>query len=99
MSCPLSYIRLYRKNTQETHKAYNSIKQKDADGVEPMYRPHDWNRQSRKKMKKCKRESWFKTGGPETVIYIPNTPGSVLKNRYMKEVGKSGLSESGGGYW
>ena len=50
-------------------------------------------------MKKCKRESWFKTGGPETVIYIPNTPGSVLKNRYMKEVGKSGLSESGGGYW
>ena len=72
-------------------KAYDSIKQKDADGVEPMYRPRDWNRQSRENMKKCKKESWFKTGGAETVIFIPNTPGSVLKKRYMEEVGKSGL--------
>ena len=68
-------------------KAYDSIKQKDADGVEPMYRPRDWNRQSRENMKKCKKESWFKTGGAETVIFIPNTPRSVLKKRYMEEVG------------
>ena len=64
-------------------KACNSIKQKDEDGVEPMYRPRDWNRQNREKVKKCKRESWFKTGGAENVIFIPNTPGSILKKRWV----------------
>ena len=33
--------------------------------------------------------SYVKTGSVETVIFIPNTPGSVLKKRYMEEVGKS----------
>ena len=36
-----------------------------------------------------KRESWFREGGAETVIFVPNTPGSELKKMYEEEVGKS----------
>ena len=69
--------------------AYDNIKQEDAEGVRPMYRPKDWDRKGREEMKMRKRESWFREGGAETVIFVPNTPGSELKKRYEEEVGKS----------
>ena len=56
-----------------------------------IYRSRAWNRQIREMMKYSKRENWFKKGGAEAVVFIPNTPGSILKKRYMEEVGKSGL--------
>ena len=35
-----------------------------------------------------KKESWFRGGGAETVIFVPNTPGSELKKTYEEEVMK-----------
>ena len=36
-----------------------------------------------------KRESWFREGEAETVIFLPNTPKSELKKMYEEEVEKS----------
>ena len=58
--------------------AYDNIKQEDADGVRPMYRPKDWDRKGREEKKMKKRESWFREGGAETVIFVPSTPGLGL---------------------
>ena len=66
--------------------AYDKIVRKDAEGIEPMYRPKDWNRETREEDKQKKRENWFKRGGAETVIFVPNTPNSELKKRYQKEI-------------
>ena len=44
--------------------AYDNIRQEDADGVRPMYRPKDWDRKGReeKKMKKRERAGSEKEG-------------------------------------
>ena len=71
--------------------AYDKIVRKDAEGIEPMYRPKDWNRETREEDKQKKRENWFKRGGAETVIFVPNTPNSELKKRYQKEIHEAGI--------
>ena len=57
-----------------------------------MYRSKDWDRKDReeKKMKKRERESWFREGGAETVIFIPNTHGFELKKMNEGEVSSEG---------
>ena len=71
--------------------AYDKIVRNDAEGIEPMYRPKDWNRETREEDRQKKRETWFKRGGAETVIFVPNTPGSELKKRYQREIHGAGI--------
>ena len=72
--------------------AYDSICEKDANGEVPMYRPKEWKRESREAEKRQRKENLFKKGGTETVIFVPNTPQSKLKNLYLDEIRKTGMN-------
>ena len=51
-----------------------------------MYRKKYWNRETRDIKKREKQENWFKAKGEESVIFIPATPKSELKNRVEQTV-------------
>ena len=59
--------------------------------VNHMYRPRDWRQLERAKERWGKRGTWYRKGGFDTVIFVPATPGSQLKNRYMREIKEAGL--------
>ena len=71
--------------------AYNSIKEKDRSGEQPLYRPKHWQRTDRKKKKRAKKEDWYKKGGNKTVIFVPPTPHSQLRKRYQDVIKKTSL--------
>ncbi|KAL9963291.1 hypothetical protein ACROYT_G032476 [Oculina patagonica] len=66
--------------------AYNRLIELDASGETPLYRPREWRKLDQAREKRRKREIWFKEGGFDTVIFVPATPGSQLKHRYMREI-------------
>ena len=68
--------------------AYKRAREKDEEGVEPMHRTRDWKKGERMRTKRKKKSNWFrgKGGKKESVIFIPATPGSVLKKRYEKVI-------------
>ena len=41
--------------------------------------------------KQKKRANWYKTGGYESVIFVPTTPESELKRKYSKEISRNGF--------
>jgi hypothetical protein len=51
-----------------------------------MYRPRQWRLVERAQEKRNKRGTWYKKGGYESVIFVPATPKSILKQRYEREV-------------
>ena len=70
-------------------KAYDEIKRKDREGIQPMYRNKNWRKESREKDKRNKKTQWFRKGGYRSVVFIPCTPGSVLKRKYDEIIRKS----------
>ena len=71
--------------------AYNSIREKDKKGEQPLYRPKHWKRKERRKERRNKRENWYKKGGNKTVMFVPATPHSQLRKKYQEEVRKTKL--------
>ena len=71
--------------------AYNRMIELDASGEQPLYRPRTWKQLERAQERREKRESWYKKGGFDTVIFVPATPGSQLKRRYMEEIKGAGF--------
>ena len=63
----------------------------DASGEQPLYRPRKWKRLERAQERRGKRESWYRKGGFDTLIFVPATPGSQLKNRYIEEIEGAGF--------
>ena len=78
--------------------AYDRMMDKDQQGEEPMYRTRDWKKVERAKARIKKKREWFKgaEGKNESVIFVPATPGSELKKRYMETI-KEDRSQGGGG--
>ena len=77
------YNQRFRSETlRSTLKAYDEIKRKDSEGIEPMYRKKSWKMESREKNKRMKKSSWFRKGGYRSVMFIPATPSSGLKKQY-----------------
>ena len=74
-------------------KAFDSMLARDASGEEPLYRSREWNRVQRAKARRAKKNEWFKRGkaGNESVIFVPATPGSELKKRYMRVIAEAGV--------
>ena len=70
-------------------KAYDTIRDKDKKGTQPMYRPKNWNYKEREIEKRNKRNNWFKKKGDDTVIFLPATPGSILKKQYDQVIKNS----------
>lgn len=72
-------------------KAYEKLLQKEKDGERPIHRPKDWNKEQRNKEKKQKTKIWYKTGGAESVIFVPYTPNSELKKRYERRIKETNI--------
>ena len=71
--------------------AIKLIREKEALGIRPINRPKEWRRVEREKEKLEKKQSWYKSGGFDSVLFVPATPESKLKNMYQREVAKSGF--------
>ena len=71
--------------------AYKRMIELDASGEQPLYRPREWKRLERAQERWGKRESWYRKGGFDTVIFVPAAPGSRLKNRYIEEIEGTGF--------
>ena len=79
----------YEKSTRyhvirSAYKAYEKIKENDANGIRPMYRSKNWNATERRKNRKSKRTSWY--GDFDSVIFVDATPNSELKKQFDKEI-------------
>ena len=76
-------------------QAYKEIKDKDVRGEVPMYRGRDWKRVERAKSRRAKKGNWFEKRGDgarnESVVFVPATPGSELRKRFMKVIKESGV--------
>ena len=76
------YNAAFRKAViQSGLKAYRKMEERDRRGITPLHRPREWKKNEREKMKRKKKEDWYKTGGYESPIFIPATPNSELKRR------------------
>ena len=71
--------------------AYDRLVKLDASGETPLYRPREWRKLDRAREKRRKHEIWYKRGGFDTLIFVPATPGSQLKHRYMREIKETGF--------
>ena len=71
--------------------AMKIIREKESLGIRPIYRPKEWRRVEREKEKVEKRRTWYKSGGFDSVLFVPSTPESKLKNLYQREIMKSGF--------
>ena len=72
-------------------KAYNRLIELDTSGEQPLYRPREWKRLERAQERREKRDKWYRKGGFDAVIFVPATPGSQLKDRYVKELKRAGF--------
>ena len=51
--------------------------EKDASGVEPLYRPKGWNRLERARSRRLGKTEWFRGKRKnESVVFVPATPRS-----------------------
>ena len=84
-------IRMRAQVVRSALAAYKRAREREEEGIEPMHRPRDWMRDERMKNKRRKKRNWFrgKGGNKESVIFIPATPGSVLKKRYEKVISQA----------
>ena len=57
----------------------------------PIHRPKDWHRLERIEQKERKVRSWYKTGGFDSVLFVPETPNANLKRMYEHTIQGSGL--------
>ena len=80
--------------------AYNNLRGQENRGERPLYRPKTWRAIEREKERKTKKLTWFKRGGDEALMIIPQTPNSDLLRQYREEIKRSGLkiyvTEKGG---
>ena len=74
-------------------KAFDTMLAKNAIEEEPLYRPREWNKVGRAKARRVKKSEWFKgdKATNESVVFVPATPGSELKKRYMSAIAKAGV--------
>ena len=50
----------------------------EKEGIRPIFRPKDWNKDERKKAKKSKKYEWSTKGGYIAPIFVPSSPGGEL---------------------
>ena len=87
------YSKRFRKEVwRSAMKAYREIRKKDARKEKPIYRKKTWRRNEREKDKRTKKTGWYKKGGFKSIIFVPATPGSVLKRRYDNILKESKLN-------
>ena len=71
--------------------AYESIRDKETNGIRPMHRPKEWKRAERIEEREDKKKTWLKRGGFDSVLFIPTTPNGKLKKMYEEIIRRSGI--------
>ena len=56
-----------------------------------MHRPKTWRRAERMMEKEEKKKTWYKTGGFDSVLFVPTTPERKLKRMYEDAIRRSGI--------
>ena len=73
------YNELYRKKTlEQALRVYDRMVRDEEDGIKPIHRPRDWNKEERRKDKRKKKRDWGTRGGCIAPIIVPSTPNSEL---------------------
>ena len=77
--------------------AYDCMVKRDADGEEPLYRPKGWKKVERVKARRARKDDWFRERkgkgehDNESVVFVPATPGGVMRKRYVEAIEKAGV--------
>ena len=83
------YSREYRVEVLKSgRKAWSEMKKADSRGEKPIYRPRGWREGEREEKKRNKIDSWYKTGGYESMMFVPATPGAELRKEIQEEMDK-----------
>ena len=86
------YGQIFRFNVVNSAlKAMKIIKEKEELGIRPINRPKEWKRAEREREKEEKKRKWYKSGGFDSVLFVPSTPDGKLKKMYEKEISGSGI--------
>ena len=68
-------------------KAYRNIVGKHESGEKPLHRDREYQKEERRKTKENKVKSWYRKNGQyDSVMFVPLTPGSVLKGRIQERI-------------
>ena len=65
--------------------AHDEMKRMETEG-KPIHRERTWKRKERRKEREQRRKNWYRTGKFESVLFIPATPNSELRNKMQKEL-------------
>ena len=71
--------------------AYKKVREADEAKTKPMYRNKNWMKETRRKDKELKKKNWYTKGNYESVLFIPATPESELKNSMQRAVHETGI--------
>ena len=85
----------YRKQILDSVlKAFNKMIMDDKNGVKPLYRDKEWQKQERKQEKEKRKLNWYKNGKEKltnnkkeykSVLFVPVTKGGVLARELQKK--------------
>ena len=68
-------------------KAFHNILGKHERGEKPLHRDRDFQKEERRRTKNNKIKSWYRKNGQyDSVMFVPLTPGSVLKHRIQERL-------------
>ena len=67
--------------------ANDEMKNMEDEGKQ-MHRERTWKRKERRKERDERKRNWYKTGNFESVLFIPATPDSELRNKLQEEMNK-----------
>ena len=77
---------------QKAKQRYDEMVRKMEEGIQPLYRSRNWNKEERQKNKEAKRNSWFKKGNnAEAVMFVETTPNGELAKRCRDAFASQGL--------
>ena len=75
------------KSQTRGEKTFEDILTKHETGEKPLHRDREYKKEERKKAKENKVKSWYKKSRQhDSVMFIPITPGGVLKERIQKRI-------------
>ena len=72
--------------------AYRVKQENERNGGTPVYRSRSWRRHDRRREKEKKKKEWYKKGGKQSVMFVPATPDSKLRNQIQEEASRKGFS-------
>ena len=70
--------------------AHNKMKEKEKEG-EKVHKKRDWRRTGRRKEREERKKNWYKKGNYDSVMFLPATPDSELRNKIQEVINKTDI--------